>query len=94
MAALFVIELHDGFLDGLVEVFEAGEGLVDEVMPLHIAPSLLDVVEFRSVLWQPFDTEPVRPLGECGCGCLAGDTAGELASGLPIFQSGQPALWV
>jgi hypothetical protein len=24
---------------------------VSEVMPLHIAPSLLDVVEFGSVLW-------------------------------------------
>ena len=72
MAASFVIELHNGFLDGLVEVFGAGEGLVGEVMPLHIAPSLLDVVEFGSVLWQPFDREPGRPLGECCCGCLAG----------------------
>ena len=72
MTASFVIALHDGFVDGLVEVFRSGEGLVGEVMPLHIAPSLLDVVEFGGVLWQPFDPEPVRPLGECGCGCLAG----------------------
>ena len=72
MAASFVIALHDGFVDGLVEVFRSGEGLVGEVMPLHIAPSLLDVVEFGGVLWQPFDREPVCPLGECGYGCLAG----------------------
>ena len=72
MAASFVIEPHDGFVDGLVEVFGSGEGLVGEVMPLHVAPSLLDVVEFGSVLWQPFDPKPVRPLGE-GCrACLAG----------------------
>jgi hypothetical protein len=72
MTASFVIALHDGFVDGLVEVFRSGEGLVGEVMPLHIAPSLLDVVECGGVLWQPFDPEPVCPLGECGCGCLAG----------------------
>ena len=72
MTASFVIALHDGFVDGLVEVFRSGEGLVGEVMPLHIAPSLLDVVEFGGVLWQPFDREPVCPLGECGYGCLAG----------------------
>src|SRR5215207_7382171 len=72
MTASFVIALHDGFVDGLVEVFGSGEGLVGEVMPLHVAPSLLDVVEFGSVLWQPFDPKPVRPLGEGGCACLAG----------------------
>ena len=72
MAASFVIEPHDGFVDGLVEVFGSGEGLVGEVMPLHIAPSLLDVVEFGGILGQPFDPQPVRPLGEGGCGCFAG----------------------
>ena len=37
MAASFVIELHAGLLDGLVEVFGSGEGLVSEVMALHVA---------------------------------------------------------
>ena len=67
-----MIELHDGFVDGLVEVLGSGEGLVGEIMPLHIVPSLLDGVEFGSILWQPFDLEPMRPLGEGVCGCLAG----------------------
>ncbi|NBJ13597.1 hypothetical protein [Microvirga arsenatis] len=72
MAASLVIELHDGYVDGSVEVFGSGECLVGKVMLLHIAPSLLDIVEFGGILWQLFDAEPVRPLAEGGCGYLAG----------------------
>src|SRR4051812_25642982 len=72
MAASFGVEFPDGIVDGVIEVFRSGEGLVSEVMPLQVAPEDLDVVELRSVFRQPFDREPVGALGERGAGRLAG----------------------
>ena len=72
MAASFGIEFPDGIVDGLIEVFRSGEGLVSEVMPLEVAPEHLDIVQLRSVFRQPFDPEPVGALGERGAGRLAG----------------------
>src|SRR5215212_8091811 len=59
MAASFSIEFPDGIVDGLIEVFRSGEGLVSEVMPLQVAPENLDIVQLRSVFRQPLDREPV-----------------------------------
>src|SRR3954447_19919011 len=72
MAASFGIEFPDGVVDGLIEVFRSGEGLVSEVMPLQVAPETLDVVQLRSVFRQPLDREPVGPRGEGGASRLAG----------------------
>src|SRR5215208_1706072 len=71
MAASFGIEFPDGIVDGLIEVFRSGEGLVGEVMPLEVAPEHLDIVQLRSVFRQPLDREPVGALGEGGPGHLA-----------------------
>ena len=72
MAASFGIEFPDSIVDGLIEVFGSGEGLVSEVMPLQVAPERLDVVQLRSVFRQPLDREPVGARGESGAGRLAG----------------------
>jgi hypothetical protein len=42
MAISFTVELQDGLMDGLIEVFGAGEGLVSELMSLQVAPELFD----------------------------------------------------
>ena len=34
-----------GIVDGLIEVFRSGEGLVSEVMALQVAPEHLDIVQ-------------------------------------------------
>src|SRR3954467_4846121 len=72
MAASFGIEFPDSIVDGLIEVFWSGEGLVSEVMPLQVAPEHLDVVQLRSVFRQPLDREPVGARGEGGASRLAG----------------------
>src|SRR3954466_6159690 len=75
MAASFGVEFPDSIVDGLIEVFRSGEGLVSEVMPLQVAPEHLDVVQLRSVFRQPLDREPVGSRGESGesgAGRLAG----------------------
>src|SRR3954466_2905225 len=72
MAASFGVEFPDSIVDGLIEVFRSGEGLVSEVMPLQVAPETLDVVQLRSVFRQPLDREPVGPRGEGGASRLAG----------------------
>ncbi len=66
IAVALGVELGDSAVDGAVEVIRAGEGLVGQVMPLQVAPEGLDVVQLRSVLRQPLDGEPVRPLREGG----------------------------
>lgn len=42
-------------MDGAVEGFGVGEGLMGEVMGFEVAPDGFDVVEFRCVFGQPFD---------------------------------------
>src|SRR5689334_13539101 len=72
MAASFGIELPDSIVDGVIEVVRSGEDLVREVMPLQVAPETLDIVQLRSVFWQPLDGEPVSARGEGSTSRLAG----------------------
>src|SRR4051794_38207142 len=72
MVVSFGVELHDGLMDGAIEVFRSPERLMGEVMPLQVAPDRFDVVELGSIFRKPFDGEPVRALGERGAGRLAG----------------------
>ncbi len=72
MTASFVIELHDSLMDRSVEVVRAPKGLVREMMTLQVAPDFFDVIELRSVVRKPFNTEPVRPRLERGPCRLAG----------------------
>src|SRR3954466_1013330 len=72
MVVSFGVELHDGLMDGAIEVFRSPERLMSEVMPLQVAPETLDVVQLRSIFRQPLDGEPVGALGEGGAACLAG----------------------
>src|ERR1700741_458358 len=60
MAIPFGIEGSDSLVNGVGEVFAAGERLVCEMMPLQIAPYSLDGIELRGIFWQPFDAEPGR----------------------------------
>ena len=55
------IELHDGLVDGLIQVFHSRESLVGKVMTLQVAPEFFNVVELRGVFRKPLDPEPVRP---------------------------------
>src|SRR4051812_40855151 len=59
MAVSFGIKLHDGLVNGAVEVIRTGERLMSEVMPLQVAPDPFDVVQLWGVRWQPLDREPV-----------------------------------
>src|SRR4051812_8374256 len=72
MAISFTVELHDGLMDRVIEVFGAREGLVSELVSLQVAPELFDVVELRSVFEQPLDPEPVGTFGKSRLACLAG----------------------
>jgi hypothetical protein len=72
MTVALCVECGDRVVDGAVEVLGAGEGLLGQMMLLQIAPEGLDVVQLRGVFRQPFDGEPVRPLGEGGARRLAG----------------------
>ncbi|MGY3614113.1 hypothetical protein ACVJGD_000309 [Bradyrhizobium sp. USDA 10063] len=49
-----------GGVDGSIESFGIGEGLVGQMMSFEIVPDNFDVVEFGRVLGQPFDGEPGR----------------------------------
>ena len=44
-------------MDGSIESFGIGEGLVGQMMGFEIVPDHFDVVEFGRVLGQPFDVE-------------------------------------
>ena len=72
MAISFTVELHDGLMDRVIEVFGAREGLVSELVSLQVAPELFDVVELRSVFGQPLDPEPVGTFGKSRLASLAG----------------------
>src|ERR1700746_3645802 len=72
MAISFGIEGSDSLVNGVGEVFAAGERLVCEMMPLQIAPYSLDGIELRGIFWQPFDAEPGRAGGQRGARRLAG----------------------
>jgi methanogenic corrinoid protein MtbC1 len=44
-----MVEVMNCSVDGLVEVYDIGEGLMGEMMRLEVAPDGFDVVEFGSV---------------------------------------------
>jgi hypothetical protein len=56
----FGVDGGDGLANGVFELGLVGEGLVGEVMGFHVTPGSLDLVEFGSILGQPFDGEPMR----------------------------------
>src|SRR3954452_5939924 len=72
MVVSFGVELHDGLMDGAIEVFRFPERLMGEVMPLQVAPDRFDVVELGSIFRTPSVPEPVGALGERGACRLAG----------------------
>ena len=59
-----VVKVFDGCMDGLIEVGDAREGLMGQLICLQIVPNDLDVVQFRGIFWQPLDREPVRASGK------------------------------
>ncbi len=63
MRLSLLVEAVDGAVDGTVEVIGVGKGAVGEVVPLEIAPAMLDGIELGGVLGQPLEREP-RPLGQ------------------------------
>jgi len=67
-----VIERVHRLTDRAVESTKISEGLVGEMMRFQVAPDEFDVVQFRRILWQPLDGEPVRAGCEGGQRELAG----------------------
>ena len=63
MRLSLLVEAVDGAVDGTVEVIGVGKGAVGEVVPLEIAPAMLNRVELGGIFGQPFEREP-RPLGQ------------------------------
>src|SRR5271166_153636 len=53
------VQLLHGLVNRVVERFGVGKGLMRQVVRLEIMPDHLDVVEFRRILRQPLDGEPV-----------------------------------
>jgi hypothetical protein len=45
-------------MDGTVEMIGVGERLMSQEVTLQITPGSLNVIQFRSIFWQPFDGEP------------------------------------
>ncbi len=63
MRPTLLVEAVDGTVDDPVEVIGVGKGSVGKVVPLEVAPAMLDGVEFGRILGQPLEREP-RPLGK------------------------------
>src|ERR1700693_1499576 len=72
MALALGVELGNRVMDAVLQVVYSGEGLMSEMVLLQVAPDFFDVVELRGVFRQPFDRQPMRPLGESGACRLAG----------------------
>ena len=68
----FDVQSLDGVVDGAVEVFGVGEGLMGEVVGFQVSPDGFDVIEFRCVFGQPLDAQPMGARRERGLGGLAG----------------------
>jgi hypothetical protein len=86
------VQRGDGVMDGGVEFFGVGEGLVSEVMGFEVAPDGFDVVEFGRVFGQPLDGEPMRAGGERRCRGLAETWIGPLSSTITTGLPGAPGL--
>src|SRR3984893_17872784 len=72
MALALGVELGNRMMDAVLQVVCSGEGLMSEMVLLQVEPDFFDVVELRGVFRQPFDRQPMRPLGESGACRLAG----------------------
>ena len=51
-------------MDCAFEFIGVDEGLMGELIRLEVAPDWLDIVEFRGILGQPLDGEPVGASGK------------------------------
>ena len=60
----FCIQFIDGAMDRAFERVSVVKGLVRQMVRLEVAPDHLDVVEFRRILGQPLDGEPVGAGGQ------------------------------
>jgi hypothetical protein len=58
------IEGFHCLLDCAVKRIGVTEGLMREMVRFEVAPDAFDGVQFRRILWQPFDGEPVCAGGE------------------------------
>ena len=58
------IEAVDGAVDSAVECVGVSEGSMREMVRLEVVPGPLDVIQFRRILGQPLDGEPMRAGGE------------------------------
>jgi len=59
-------------MDGDIKSFGIGEGLMGEVVGFEIAPNDFNVVQFRRIFRQPFNSEPMG----AGCERFPGGFAG------------------
>jgi hypothetical protein len=66
------IEGFHCLLDCAVKRIGVTEGLMREMVRFEVAPDAFDGVQFRRILWQPFDGEPVCAGGESCQGKLTG----------------------
>jgi len=71
MGLPLVVEPGDGRMETTVEFIGIHEGAVGEVVPLEIAPTMLDRIQLRRILGQPLKREPWS-LGEGSGRKLAG----------------------
>ena len=72
MPGSFRVQVLDGSMDGLFEIFGVAECSVGEMMGFQVAPDSFDVVEFGRVFGQPFDIQPMVARRERGPCRLAG----------------------
>jgi hypothetical protein len=66
------VKQFDCPVGGSVKCIDVSEGLMREMMRLEVTPDEFDVVQFRRILWQPLDGEPVH----AGCEGCQGELAG------------------
>ena len=71
MGLSLMVEPTHRQMDGTVEVIGISKGAVGEVMPLEIAPPMLDRIQLRRILGQPLKREP-WPFGQGLGRALAG----------------------
>ena len=80
-------------MDGGIEVFCVGEGLVGEMMGFQVMPDNFDVVEFGRIFGQPFDGEPVLARRERCFGGQAGvdgALSSTMTTGRPVWPGRGP----
>ena len=51
-------------MNGAVQSVSVGKGLMGEVVRFQVVPDKLDVSQFRRVVGEPFNGQPVRAGGE------------------------------